>query len=139
MKNNVSKDMIAPCGMNCSICSSVLDKKSKPCAGCRNGIKNKPEGCIRCIIINCEHLKTTESGFCYDCKKYPCKRLQTLDARYIKNYGMSMTENLQLIKENGLDNFVSKENIRWQCPNCGELICVHRKFCLACKAELSNQ
>ena len=133
MEKQITNNMLAPCGMNCAICASVLDKKSKPCPGCRNGNKGKPDGCIHCVIANCNDLKETASGFCYDCKRFPCKRMQTLNARYEKNYSMSMFENLANIQTLGLDSFVATENERWVCPTCGELLCVHRKFCLSCK------
>jgi uncharacterized OB-fold protein len=32
----------------------------------------------------------------------------------------------------GIRKFVRKENSRWACSDCGELICVHRPACLTC-------
>ena len=46
--------MIAPCGLDCSICKRALADTS-PCAGCRGLNDNKPEFCsTRCGIIQCE-------------------------------------------------------------------------------------
>ncbi len=59
--------MIAPCGMNCGLCFGHL-RKRKPCGGCLgNNDRNKPAGCRSCIVVTCEHLAKTESGFCYEC------------------------------------------------------------------------
>lgn len=121
---------IAPCGMNCSICSGYLRSKNR-CAGCRiEGFK--PVYCTRCIIINCSSLALTGSGFCYDCDKYPCKRLKQLDKRYRLKYSTSLLSNLEEIKTNGIKAFISSEAKKWRCPKCGGTICIHTKQCLKC-------
>ncbi len=127
----MDKILIAPCGMNCGICLGYLREKKK-CPGCWSDNEYKTKSCIKCIIKNCELLAETDSKFCYDCKKYPCTRLKQLDKRYQKNYSMSMIENLEYIKQYGLDKFINKENERWNCNNCGGTICVHRGYCLNC-------
>ena len=107
--------LIAPCGMNCGLCIGHLREK-KPCSGCHKvDDKNRPQGCRSCIIVNCALLAETESGFCFDCKKYPCARLRNLDKRYRTNYGMSMIENLAYIKNHGLVEFIKNEQDKWKC------------------------
>jgi len=123
--------LIAPCGMNCSVCMAYL-RKDRKCLGCHVDDSNKPPTILNCIIRNCETIKTNQSGFCYECLKYPCKRLKQLDKRYRTKYSMSMIENLQFIKETGLSAFVEKENWRWRCKKCGGVICVHRGYCYQC-------
>jgi hypothetical protein len=123
--------LIAPCGMNCGICLAYLREKNR-CEGCWADDTNKPKSCINCIIKNCELLEKTESKFCYDCEKFPCKRLKQLDKRYRTKYHMSMLENLANIKIHGLENFVEMEHERWKCGQCGGMICVHRQYCLNC-------
>jgi len=127
-------NLIAPCGMNCGVCIGYLREK-KPCGGCfKKDDKNKPKHCRSCIISNCELLAETVSGFCYECEKYSCTRLKRLDKRYRTKYGMSMIENLEYIKNTGLNNFLINEEKIWTCKVCGAGICVHRNFCLACKS-----
>lgn len=127
--------MIAACGMNCGICIGHLRDK-KPCGGCyKIDDLNKPNSCRSCKIVNCESLAETQSGFCYDCNKYPCARLKQLDKRYRTNYGMSMIENLEFIKSYGLEMFKQKEKVRWTCKTCGSQLCVHRNQCLKCNTE----
>lgn len=124
--------MIAPCGMNCGLCIGHLRNRN-PCGGCLgNNDKNKPDGCKSCTVVTCEYLAETESGFCYECPKYPCRRLKTLDKRYTTKYGMSMFKNLGFIKEKGLENFLESEQKKWTCPNCGSGLSVHRDSCLNC-------
>ena len=131
-------DLIAPCGMNCGLCIGHLREK-KPCGGCfKTNDENKPKVCRSCKIVNCEFLAETDSGFCYDCKKYPCSRLKDLDKRYRTNYGMSMIENLNNIKYLGLDKFLKHEEEKWKCKVCGSGLSVHRKFCINCKTEIKK-
>jgi len=122
---------IAPCGMNCGICQAFLRKKNK-CSGCNKEGLEKLSFCLNCIIKNCENLKKTKSKFCFACEKYPCTRLKQLDKRYRTKYGMSMIENLENIKQNGIRKFVKNENTRWRCSQCGKILCVHRDYCLFC-------
>lgn len=130
--------LIAPCGMNCGICLSYM-RTSNKCSGCRYDNPPKSTYRIKCVIRNCEVIKTNESGFCFECEKYPCKRLRQLDKRYRTKYGMSMIENLDHIKNNGIIAFMGKENERWRCPECGGVICVHRGYCYSCGESPNRQ
>lgn len=123
--------LIAPCDMNCGICQAYLREKRK-CPGCYGEDINKSITKVNCIIRNCKMVKLSQSGFCYECIKYPCKRLQQLDKRYTTKYAMSMIENPEYIKENSLSTFVEKENERWRCSKCGGVIYVHRGYCFHC-------
>ena len=135
MKNTALRHigLIAPCGMNCGLCIGYLREK-KPCSGChKKDDENKTQSCRCCILVYCALLAETESGFCFDCKKYPCTRLQNLDKRYRTKYGMSMIANLAYIKEHGLEEFIKREEEKWKCKVCGAGLSVHRNFCLNCK------
>ncbi len=127
--------LIAPCGMNCGLCIGHMREK-RPCGGCfKIDDENKPAVCRSCKIVNCDLLAETASGFCFDCKKYPCTRLSDLDKRYRNNYGMSMIENLGYIRVHGLERFIENEQEKWKCKVCGAGLCVHRTYCLRCKTE----
>ncbi len=129
-------NLIAPCGMNCGICIGHLRDKN-PCKGCfRKDDENKPISCRSCSIVNCELLAKTKSGFCYECKKYPCARLQRLDTRYRTKYRMSMLDNLAFIQNKGMEQFLISEEKRWSCKVCGHGISAHRSFCLNCKTDV---
>lgn len=121
--------LIAPCGMNCALCLA-FQRDKKPCPGCGLGDTNKPQHCRACAIKNCAQLAKTK--YCFQCGSFPCARLRSLDRRYRGKYGMSMLENLEAIKELGLREFVRREKMRWACPECGAVICVHREACPAC-------
>ena len=125
-------ELIAPCGMNCGICIGHLRDKNK-CLGCREMDAYESSCGRKCIIRSCQILKENNWKFCSDkCDKYPCLRLRNLDKRYRTKYNMSMVENLENIKENGIRKFVKSEKARWACPECGGTVCVHRGHCLVC-------
>jgi hypothetical protein len=104
MRIAIDPALIAPCGMNCALCSGYLalknDLRSKGirminCTGCRT--RNKD-----CAFLkgHCSKLSKGELIFCFECTSFPCDRLKTIDKRYRARYRMSMIENLNLIKEN---------------------------------------
>ncbi len=125
------QDLIAPCGMNCGVCLAYLREKRK-CPGCHGEDSGKTVSRLRCRIKTCVTIGQSRSGFCYECEKYPCKRLQQLDKRYRTKYHMSMIENLESIRETGPGAFIEHEKERWKCKTCGGAICVHRGYCLSC-------
>jgi len=122
---------IAPCGMNCGLCSAHLRKKDR-CSGCRSEDAGTHTYLATCKMRNCEEIKPREGGFCFQCNKFPCARLRQLDKRYRTKYGMSMLENLAHIRELGIERFVASERERWRCPQCGGVLCVHKPTCLYC-------
>lgn len=135
----IDEELIAPCGMNCSICRGYLalknDVKEKGvrmsyCAGCRP--RNK-----MCAFIKkkCTLLQNDEIIYCYECAKFPCESLMRLDKRYRSSYRMSMIENLKFIKDEGVSKFLKKEKEKWQCKKCGELTCCHNGICFNCELD----
>lgn len=133
----MNANMIAPCGMNCSLCIGHLREKNK-CEGCLGHDRNKPEYCRSCRVVVCEKRKTLPVkpdevfALCYDCPDLPCARIKQLDKRYRSKYGMSMMDNLNFIKEHGMEAFLAWEEERWACKHCGATLSVHRKECLEC-------
>jgi len=123
--------MIAPCGMNCGLCIGHLREKNR-CPGCNGDYSDKPKHCVVCRIRHCDEISVHDHKFCFECAKFPCARLRQVDRRYRSNYGMSMIDNLESIQELGLKEFVTREKDRWKCPECGGVICVHRKNCIYC-------
>jgi hypothetical protein len=135
--------IIAPCGMNCGICMAYLRERNK-CPGCRGPDINKPVTRVRCKIKNCEvfqkgPVKKGPAKFCFSCENFPCKNLEHLDRRYRTRYTMSMIENLELIKKSGIRKFFGNEKIKWTCPECGGIICVHTACCDNCGRKKGSE
>ena len=101
--------------------------------------KKSSISCLRCIIKNCPTIQHNKSKFCYECEKYPCLKLRQLDMRYRKKYHMSMLENLESIKQNGLTYFINQEEIKWTCPKCESILCVHRSICPKCHFDFIGE
>jgi len=135
----MEEKMIAPCGMNCSLCAAYLFKENdynkkgfnrKYCPGCIPRGKN----CVH-MGDSCKLLREGLLRFCFECAGFPCSRLKNLDKRYRTKYHMSMIANLRVIKNQGIDEFLEKEEVKWRCGDCGGIICCHNGLCLACDLE----
>lgn len=136
----MKEELIAPCGMNCSLCIGYLAMKNEVN---KKGLKRVYcEGCIprgkNCLHMGdqCQLLGKGLVRFCYECKDFPCKRLKALDKRYSTKYHMSMIENLIAMRDSGLESFFKKEAEKWTCPDCGNMVCCHIGLCLNCKLDI---
>jgi hypothetical protein len=124
-------DLIAPCGINCRVCTGFLREKSK-CPGCRRITVDTSKYRLNCRIRNCELLVQTSSGFCYGCSGFPCQRFKQLDKRYRTRYKTSLIGNLEDIKIKGIPAFLEDEKKKWTCPTCNGFISIHRGYCTTC-------
>ena len=136
----MNEELIAPCGMNCAVCSGYLafknDVKSQGvrmpyCAGCRPRDK-------QCAFLKkrCNRLLEGRVQYCYQCPDHPCQGLQNIDKRYRSLFRMSMIENLEYIRDKGVESFLAKEEEKWRCPQCGAVICCHNGICFECGLDL---
>ena len=119
MRNPITESLIAPCGMNCALCKAHL-RANNSCPGCNYIKQSKYKTIMYCRLRLCSKRK---SGFCYDCAEFPCARLKHLDERYRKRYGMSEVENLQYIRDYGMEKFLARERKKWL--NEKGIFCVH--------------
>ena len=136
---NSLPELIAPCGMNCTICANYLalenevknkDIRMPYCTGCRP--RNK-----KCAFLKkqCSKLLNGKVTYCFECASFPCDRLKTIDNRYKSRYKMSLIENLNFIKKHGMQKFLEEQEKLWKCPNCGEMVCCHNGICFNCELE----
>lgn len=136
----MDRNMIAPCGLNCTVCSEAL-RKDSPCVGCRNeGYKG--EYCANlCKIVKCEIRKTLHDGVCDKCPQYPCREIVDKECWYANAYPMieSLMGNLAFIEENGIEKFLQREKVRWTCSDCGGCISVHDGACYGCGKNYTDR
>ena len=132
--NPVSSELIAPCGMNCAICSRYLsyvnNLKRSQCIGCR------PRN-VRCVYLfgNCSginHIAKANAVFCFECNYYPCKHINRMDDRYRSNYKMSIKDNLAYIKLFGPGKFIEEQYKKYSCSRCGGFVSIHNSKCFKC-------
>lgn len=120
---HVDETLIAPCGMNCGVCRAYLRSKN-PCHGCGASEQDLPKSRANCRMRLCAERS---DRFCCDCAGFPCDRLRLMDRRYRVRYGMSEVENLEFIRENGLEEFLARERALWISDR--GVLCVHdRKY-----------
>jgi len=131
-------ELIAPCGMNCAICSRYLsyvnNLKRSQCPGCRPGNKNCSYLFAKCFGINGALQGNANASFCFECDQYPCKQINRMDDRYRSNYGMSVKDNLVSIKKIGVVKFTKEQHEEYRCSKCGGLISIHNRKCFKCDA-----
>lgn len=134
--NKIDKNMIAICGMNCTVCyKHLLTKKyAKKCNGCKYGDETLPEHCRKCKIKDCAKNKNLE--YCFECEEYPCKWIKNLDKSYKQRYKTSLIENGLFIKDNGMKQFLENEKEKWTCSNCEGVISLHDRLCSECKKSI---
>ncbi len=136
----MNQELIAPCGMNCAVCSGYLafknDVKSQGvrmpyCSGCRPRDK-------QCAFLKkrCNRLLEGQVQYCYQCPDYPCQGLQQIDKRYRSLFRMSLIDNLEYIRDKGVRSLLEKEEEKWRCPQCGAVICCHNGICFSCGLDL---
>ena len=131
-----SPDLVAPCGMNCGICKSYLAySRGVPY------VKGEVSHCTGCLVRNkncafirrgCEKIRKRLIHFCYECADMPCENLAKLDEYYGARYGMSMVENLKMMRDKGMDEFLESQAEKYRCPGCGDIVSVHDGRCYAC-------
>jgi hypothetical protein len=134
-----SEELIAPCGMNCRICIGFFGyimsgkKRKMKCIGCNPSGKS-------CAHLKkfCKKLLNDEIKYCYECIDFPCKKLQRLDQIYRERFNMSMIENLEHIKENGMTKFLQKQEEKYKCQKCNDVICVHNGKCYSCDTLIKD-
>lgn len=130
----ITAGMIAPCGLDCSLCKRALDE-TDPCPGCHGPDELKPDFCAnRCGIILCRKRKENGYEFCDECPEYPCADVMEKENRYTSKYPLyeSPGKNLRSIRTNGMESFLEKEREQWTCKDCGHIISVHSGICSGC-------
>src|SRR5512142_1294853 len=127
----VAINLIAPCGINCAVCRAHLRARN-PCPGCRAEDADKPKTGVVCKIKTCAKMATGKLEDCSACGEFPCGVLLHLDKRYRLKYATSPVENLRIIKMIGAAKFVKDEALKWTCPQCGAVLCMHQPQCGSC-------
>ena len=133
-ENLFTAEMIAPCGLDCSICKRAL-AETDPCPGCHGPDENKPEFCAKkCGIILCRKRRENGYAYCDECPDYPCADVLEKENRYTSKYPLyeSPGKNLRDLRELGMEEFLENERSEWTCKECGSAVSVHTGVCSGC-------
>ena len=127
-------EMLAPCGLDCSLCGRAL-AKTDPCPGCRGPNEGKPAFCAeKCGIILCRRRRENGYAYCDECPDFPCADVMEKETRYTAKYPLyeSPLENLRVLRGKGMTGFLEWERAQWTCRECGGVLCVHTGICSGC-------
>ncbi len=136
-----SEQMIAPCGLDCALCSGA-HKKERPCLGCNGPDEGKADFCLnRCAIIQCPVRIEKGYRFCDQCPEYPCGEIMERETRYQSQYVLkeSPVQNLRDIAQYGMKRFLASQKEKWSCPDCGGVVSVHNGVCSGCGRRMLPQ
>ena len=140
MKSMFKAEMVAPCGLDCNICSQALMDEN-PCQGCNGPDNHKPEFCAKyCEIILCEKRRENGYRYCDECPDYPCEAVMEKENRYTTEYPHreSPLENFRIIRQEGMDTFLEQERKAWTCPCCSRPFSVHDSHCPHCGEKINR-
>ena len=141
LKMLFTKEMIAPCGLDCSLCR-FAHAKEKPCLGCNVDSDSKPAFCASwCKIIPCEKRVKNGYEFCDECPDYPCEDMMERETRYTTAYPLkeSPMQNLKDIRTMGMEAFLEQQRKRFTCAKCGGPICIHNGICRDCGSKCAPE
>lgn len=152
----VNPNFIAPCGLYCGVCgvyyatrdnnkkffdkligvykgkipgSENLEEKDIHCEGCLSG--KTSIFCTHCKIRDCAQEKGYQG--CHQCDDFPCE--------HIDNFPMPVGKKvihraIPYWKEHGTIKWVTDEEARYHCPECGHKIFRGAKRCNKCKTAV---
>ncbi|MCW4022625.1 MAG: DUF3795 domain-containing protein [archaeon] len=134
MSENFDANLVGQCGINCGTCVAFFGytmagkQRLHTCLGCRTR-----QSLCAFIKQGCKRISEKKPvAFCFECSDFACENLVKIDTVYRTKYKMSLIENLNYIKEKGMNAFLESEKEKYTCPTCGEVVCVHTKRCYAC-------
>ncbi|TXT58962.1 MAG: hypothetical protein BAJALOKI1v1_1510007 [Promethearchaeota archaeon] len=151
--NNINRDLMAPCGLYCGVCSIYIahrddNEKFKrvllpvykafvkstddiACTGCLSEGVVFPV-CQKCAIKSCVREKGIDG--CHQCVEWPCK--------FVENFPLAVGKKvikraIPTWRELGDEKFVEEEEQRYHCPECGNQLFRGAKKCNKCKTSVN--
>lgn len=128
---------LAPCGVYCGACPSF----NKTCLGCPSESKSqKRKSKWGCKIRKC-CLNEKKLDFCGNCLEFPCDKINKKlidshpgDCKF--KYRHEIPDNLEKLKELGIEKYMDYQKYRWTCPSCDGIVYFYHYKCGKCGKEL---
>lgn len=127
------------CGLYCGACSGMIvheknnkiletlkisiDYEETSCEGCGS------EGLENCEFILCCKEHNVEN--CAFCSEFPCTMILKFRDDEWKHH-VDVIDNLQAIREKGVDSWLEDQKKKWQCSCCGTRTHWYQTKCLNC-------
>ncbi len=137
------------CGLYCGGCGVIhavekgnLDEFAKKwdstakrmeCHGCKSD--QVAEFCNQCGIRKCAIDKGHD--FCHECDDFACEMMMDFITNQSAHPKIHLN-NLNRIKEAGVDTWLAEQNARWSCPDCNTKFHFDEKTCIQCGKTLHN-
>lgn len=93
--------------------------------------------CRTCRMRDCEILQSGKLR-CSDCDDFPCAILTAFRDDGMKHHG-EISDNLEQLKNMGIEAWAEFEEKRWTCPACGKMIAWYDTACRNCGAPRSKE
>ena len=155
MEKDVWK-LVGICGIYCGTCPSYLAQQQNDIAELekRAGAMNftveetRCNGChtdkVMPTCVECRHgfrKCAREHGvtWCFECVDFPCQRLEDFRHIHVEN-GIShhehLIDELQYMKDNGMEAWLDKKDREGRCPSCGKLLYWFVRDCPDCNTHI---
>ena len=148
--------LVCICGIYCGTCQSYLAYQENDAAELvrvsqKLGIAISEVRCDGCLsdrvmphCVDCRYgfricAKNKGVTWCFQCPDFPCQRLRDFLDVHIVN-GIShhalVIEDLQYMKEYGIDEWVEKQVEAGRCPHCGKKLYWFTRECPKCRTKI---
>jgi len=148
--------LVGICGLYCGTCPSYLayqenDAEELERISQRLGVAVSEVRCDGCLsdnvmpqCVDCRRgfrrcAKDKEVTWCFQCPDFPCKRLRDFTDVHVIN-GIShhahVIEDLQYMKEHGIEDWVEKKEKEGRCPHCGKRLYWFTLECPKCHTKI---
>lgn len=147
MFNTKKRELLGICGVYCGACETYRAYNDKDrtlfeweikmgmpageiyCKGCGSDLVN--EWCAKCRFRKCATKQGVE--FCYECKHFPCKEL--VDFSKTRPHRTLGLRNLKQLRKMNVEEWLSQQEKRWTCSQCGKKLHWYAEKCPDCGAE----
>ncbi len=150
------RKLVGICGIYCGTCPSYLAQQQNDIAELEQRARERNFTIeeVRCNGCHSDKVMPTcvecKSGFrkcasehgvtwCFECADFPCQRLEDFKHVHIEN-GIShhehLIEELQYIKDNGMDAWLEKRDREGRCPQCRKLLYWSVRDCPDCHTHI---
>ncbi len=150
MPDKIEEKMLAPCGMDCMVCSRHCYHRN-PCPGCfslgSSSAGRAPAAPLRksCDIRRCareralsrpsssESSPEKEIFRCAVCPDYPCALSEALEKHFLVRYDIDLSANNEEIRRVGSEEFLRMQKEEFTCSVCRGVISVQDQECSICQ------
>ena len=149
------KYRVGICGLYCGTCPSFLAYRKNDSAMIRKlcsdkGMSAEELRCDGCLSDRVSRHCGCSQGFrecaeahgvswCFECTDFPCERLRTFRDVHIVNdisHHEHVIEDLLDMKTQGMEQWISKQEVDARCPACGETQYWFNRTCSDCGAKV---